>query len=90
MSANRAATQQIEPHLIEIPRDVHAHPELGFRVVRTAGMVSAELISLGIPHQTGIGKPGAVGPGFPNHSDMPAGQFGIVGGPSAPSRRDTT
>jgi len=57
----RAATQRIESHLIAIRRDIHAHPELGFQEVRTAGVVSAELTRLGIPHQTGIGKTGVVG-----------------------------
>ncbi len=57
----RALTEQIEAGLIEIRRDIHAHPELGFEEVRTAGIVAAELTRLGIPHQTGIGKTGVVG-----------------------------
>jgi amidohydrolase len=56
----RTATERIEPDLIEIRRDIHAHPELGFEEVRTAGLVSRELTRLGIPHQTGIGKTGIV------------------------------
>jgi amidohydrolase len=60
-TAIRAATDRIEPALIEIRRDIHAHPELGFEEVRTAGIVAAELTRLGIPHQTGIGKTGVVG-----------------------------
>jgi amidohydrolase len=60
-TAIRAATDQIEPGLIEIRRDLHAHPELGFQEIRTAGIVAAELTRLGIPHQTGIGKTGVVG-----------------------------
>jgi amidohydrolase len=60
-TAIRTATERIEPDLIEIRRDIHAHPELGFEEVRTAGLVSRELTRLGIPHQTGIGKTGIVG-----------------------------
>lgn len=57
----RDITRQIEPGLIEIRRDIHAHPELGFEEVRTAGVVSRELERLGIPHSTGIAGTGVVG-----------------------------
>lgn len=60
-TAIREATQRIEPELIEIRRDIHAHPELGFEEVRTAGVVARELTRLGIRHQTGVGKTGVVG-----------------------------
>ncbi|HET8995939.1 MAG TPA: amidohydrolase, partial [Acetobacteraceae bacterium] len=60
-TAIRAIAERIEPQLIEIRRDIHAHPELGFEEVRTAGVVTRELTRLGIPHQTGIGKTGVVG-----------------------------
>jgi len=60
-TAIRTATEQIERGLIEIRRDIHAHPELGFEEVRTAGVVVRELTRLGIPHQSGIGKTGVVG-----------------------------
>ncbi|CAH2604388.1 Amidohydrolase [Rhodovastum atsumiense] len=51
----------IEPELIAIRRDIHAHPELAFEEVRTAAVVARELTRLGIPHQTGIGRTGVVG-----------------------------
>jgi amidohydrolase len=51
----------IEARLVEIRRDIHAHPELAFEEVRTAGVVAAELVRLGIPHRTGIGRTGVVG-----------------------------
>lgn len=57
----RAITDRIEAGLIEIRRDIHAHPELGFEEIRTAGVVAGELTRLGIPHQTGIGRTGVVG-----------------------------
>jgi amidohydrolase len=60
-TAIRDLTQRIEQRLIEIRRDIHAHPELGFEEVRTAGIVARELTRLGIPHQTQIGKTGVVG-----------------------------
>ena len=51
----------IAPHLIAIRRDLHAHPELAFQEVRTAGIVAAELLRLGIPHRVGVGGTGVVG-----------------------------
>lgn len=56
-----AITGEIEPRLIELRRDIHAHPELAFEEVRTAGVVADELAKLGIEHKTGIGKTGVVG-----------------------------
>ncbi len=60
-AAIRAITDRIEAGLIEIRRDIHAHPELGFEEVRTAGVVAGELSRLGIPHETGVGRTGVVG-----------------------------
>ncbi len=60
-TAVRDLTRQIEQRLIEIRRDIHANPELGFEEVRTAGIVTRELTRLGIPHQTGVGQTGVVG-----------------------------
>ncbi|WP_149540481.1 M20 metallopeptidase family protein [Siccirubricoccus phaeus] len=57
----RVATEALEPQLIAIRRDIHAHPELAFEEVRTAGIVAAELARMGIAHRTGIGKTGVVG-----------------------------
>ncbi len=37
-----------------IRHDLHAHPELGYREVRTSGVVSAELTRLNIAHATGL------------------------------------
>jgi len=47
--------------LVTIRRDLHAHPELGFEEVRTAGIVASTLKSLGIEVHQGIGKTGVVG-----------------------------
>jgi amidohydrolase len=41
-------------------RDFHAHPELGFQEVRTAGIVARELTALGLEIHSGIGGTGVV------------------------------
>jgi amidohydrolase len=55
-----ALVRAAEPRLIEIRRDLHAHPETGFDTVRTAGIVAAELRALGLEPQTGVGRTGVV------------------------------
>jgi amidohydrolase len=42
-------------------RDLHQHPELGFELPRTAGIVATELAQLGLEVQAGIGQSGVVG-----------------------------
>ena len=56
-----AAIRAYEQDLVAIRRDLHAHPELGFEEVRTAGIVARELAALGIETHTGIGRTGVVG-----------------------------
>jgi amidohydrolase len=51
----------LRDQLIEVRRDLHAHPELGFQEVRTAGIVAKRLGELGYEVQTGVGKTGVVG-----------------------------
>ena len=41
-------------------RDFHAHPELGFHEVRTAGIVTKELTNLGLEVHAGVGGTGVV------------------------------
>ncbi len=60
-AAIRDMAEWIEPGLIEVRRDLHAHPELAFEEVRTAAVVARELTRLGITHTTGIAKTGVVG-----------------------------
>ena len=57
----RDAAAAMQPRLVAIRRDIHAHPELAFQEHRTAGIVAAELARLGIPHRTGIGGTGVIG-----------------------------
>lgn len=56
-----ALVDQDESRLVEIFKDLHTHPELGFQEVRTAGIVARELRELGYETHAGIGKTGVVG-----------------------------
>jgi len=49
------------PYTQTLRRDFHMHPELGFREIRTGGIVAKELDALGIEVTKGIGKTGVVG-----------------------------
>jgi amidohydrolase len=57
----RDAAEALEPRLVAMRRDIHAHPELAFEETRTAGIVAAELARLGIPHRTKVGRTGVLG-----------------------------
>ncbi len=47
--------------LITIRRDMHKHPELGFKETRTSGIVAEKLRNWGIEVHTGMAKTGVVG-----------------------------
>src|SRR5512143_692236 len=49
------------PYTQSMRREFHIHPELGFREVRTGGIVAKELEALGIEVTKGVGKTGVVG-----------------------------
>ncbi|MCY7380155.1 MAG: amidohydrolase, partial [Gemmatimonadaceae bacterium] len=51
----------IEPKVVAWRRDIHEHPELGNREVRTAKLVADHLRSLGIDVKTGVAHTGVVG-----------------------------
>ncbi|WP_425101825.1 M20 aminoacylase family protein [Tropicibacter sp. S64] len=54
--------EESTPELEAIFRDLHAHPEIGFTEVRTAGIVAETLRRYGVDEvHTGIGKTGVVG-----------------------------
>jgi len=53
--------KNVEEQVIAWRRDIHQHPELGNREVRTAGLVADHLRSLGMEVTTGVGKTGVVG-----------------------------
>ncbi len=51
----------IESEIIDIRRDIHMHPELGFEEHRTAAIIAEKLQSLGIRVRQRVGKTGVVG-----------------------------
>jgi amidohydrolase len=51
----------LAPELVEIRRDIHAHPELSFRETRTAALIAERLKRLGYDVRTGVGVTGCVG-----------------------------
>ena len=53
--------QSYADELTAIRHDFHAHPEIGFEEVRTAGIVAEKLRSWGIDVHPGVGKTGVVG-----------------------------
>lgn len=53
--------EELFPYTQAMRRDFHMHPELGFREVRTGGIVAKELEALGLEVTKGVGKTGVVG-----------------------------
>ena len=53
--------KKLFPYTQSLRRDFHTHPELGFKEIRTGGIVAKELESLGIEVTKGVGKTGVVG-----------------------------
>jgi amidohydrolase len=49
------------PYTQTLRRDFHMHPELGFKEIRTGGIVAKELETLGLEVTKGVGKTGVVG-----------------------------
>src|SRR5688572_12855834 len=71
--------RKLERELVTIRRDLHQHPELGFREQRTAAVVAARLEALGLPVQREVGVTGVVaeldngtGPTIALRADMDA------------------
>jgi len=56
-----ASLKSIEPRVVGWRRDIHQHPELSNREVRTAKLVADHLRKLGLPVETGIARTGVVG-----------------------------
>jgi amidohydrolase len=61
MSATISVPQRLVDDVVLIRRDLHMHPELGFREHRTAAMVADRLRGLGYQVHQGIGTTGVVG-----------------------------
>ncbi len=53
--------EELFPYTQALRRDFHRHPELGFREVRTGGIVAKELEALGLEVTKGVGITGVVG-----------------------------
>lgn len=51
----------IDPSLVDLYKDLHRHPELGFQEQRTVGVVVERLESAGFDVTTGVGRTGVVG-----------------------------
>lgn len=47
--------------MVQMRRDFHRYPELGFQEMRTSGIVAARLGQLGLEVQQGVGQTGVVG-----------------------------
>lgn len=57
-----AIAAELQPSLVATRRDLHQHPELGFRETRTAGIIAERLRALKFDEvRTGVGKTGVVG-----------------------------
>lgn len=56
----RQLAEQYHPHIVEIRRHLHTHPELSWQEADTAAFVAVQLDRLGIPYQKGIAKNGIV------------------------------
>ena len=56
-----ARAKELFPYTQSMRRDFHAHPELGFKEIRTSGIVAKELETLGLEVTKGVGKTGVVG-----------------------------
>jgi len=52
--------RRMEPDLVALRRDLHRHPELGFRETRTAGVVAERLEALGLHVRRAVGVTGVV------------------------------
>jgi amidohydrolase len=59
-TATEYFTEQDLQELIEVRRDLHAHPETAFQEVRTSGFVAARLRAMGLEARTGVGRTGVV------------------------------
>ena len=57
----RVEAEGLAPQLVAWRRDLHQHPELAFREMRTADLVARLLASLGIEVRTGVAQTGVVG-----------------------------
>jgi len=57
----KALSDKLAPELIDIRRDIHAHPELGNHLPRTSGIVIDYFRKLGLEVRTGYADSGVIG-----------------------------
>ena len=57
----KAEIDELVPGMVALRRDLHEHPELAFEEIRTSGIVTQRLRTLGLEVQTGVAKTGVVG-----------------------------
>ena len=60
MDPIHTAARALSDDTIALRRDLHAHPEIAFEEVRTAGVVAERLRALGLTPRTGLGTTGVV------------------------------
>ncbi len=60
MDPIREAARALAGETIALRRDLHAHPEIAFEEVRTAGIVAERLRALGLSPRTGVGTTGVI------------------------------
>ncbi|MCZ7646680.1 MAG: amidohydrolase [Planctomycetota bacterium] len=60
MNASLEKAREIEPELVEIRRDFHRHPEIGFQEIRTGGKVAEFCERLGLKVLRGAAKTGVI------------------------------
>lgn len=53
--------EELSEELVNLRRDFHQHPELGFNEIRTSGIVARYLRELNIEVTTGVGRTGVIG-----------------------------
>lgn len=75
-SALLARAREIAGDLVEMRRDLHRHPELGFQEERTAGIAAEAVKALGYRVRTGVARTGVVA------------ELGDDGGPTVALRAD--
>jgi len=59
-TATRTFSEADVRELVEVRRDLHAHPETAFEEVRTSGVVAERLRRMGLEVRTGVGKTGVL------------------------------
>jgi amidohydrolase len=57
----RQAAEREKEYMVAVRRDLHAHPEVAFQEVRTAGIVAGELERLGLEVRRQVARTGALG-----------------------------